>query len=453
MQSDPFWNRLAEMIGKEHVTFDADRWLDGRWEDPLPKAVVRPGNRKQVREVVLLAHSGKRTVAPAGGCSKQHLGGIPQRIDFLLSLDRLNRITDYQPADLTVTVEAGVRMADLAATLQAEGQMLPLDPPFAAEATVGGVIATNASAPRRLAYGTARDMVLGVHFVAPEGKLAKSGGKVVKNVAGYDLAKLLIGSLGTLGILTDVTFKVFPIPPASATWVFGFADAAQALRATQCILNSPFVPQALDLFDSAAGSVIQEPPLSESPFALVVGAAGPEPVVERIRRDLPALLRSENGKEIACLTGDAESKLWEKIREITPSFLRARPDGVVIKASVLLTQLEEMIATASRTASENNLASATVTRAGTGIVYCYLWPKPEQDAASSFEMLISACKFLLKETERLGGRAIVEWAPASIKRMVNIWGTPGDDFALMQRLKKQLDPRGILNPGRFYGGI
>ena len=453
MQTDPFWNRLAEMVGKEYVTFDADRWLDGRWEDRRPKAVVRPGNRKQVREVVLLSHSGKRTVAPAGGCSKQHLGGIPQRIDFLLSLDRLNRITDYQPAHLTVTVEAGVRMADLAATLKAQGQMLPLDPPFAAEATVGGVIATNGSGPRRLAYGTARDMVLGVQFVAPEGKLAKSGGKVVKNVAGYDLAKLLIGSLGTLGVLTDMTFKVFPIPPVSATLVFGFADAAQALRAAHCILNSPFVPQALELVDSAAGSVMQLPPLSEFPFTLVVGAAGPGPVVERISREMPPLLRSENSTEIACLTGDAESKLWEKIQEFTPSFLRARPDGVVIKASVLLTQLGEMMATASRTGSENNLASATLARAGTGIVYCYLWPQPEQDTASSFERLVNACKFLLKETERLGGRAIVEWAPASIKRIVNIWGTPGDDFALMQRLKEQFDPRGILNPGRFYGGI
>ena len=194
-----------------------------------------------------------------------------------------------------------------------------------------------------------------------------------------------------------------------------------------------------------------------------VGTAGPEPVVERIARDLPPLLRSESPvaespvakspTEVACLTGDAESKLWQKIQEFTPSFLRARPDGVVIKASVLLTQLGEMIATASRTASENNLASATLARAGTGIGYCYLWPQPEQDAASSFERLVSSCKFLLQETERLGGRAIVEWAPASIKRMVNIWGTQGDDFALMQRLKEQLDPRGILNPGRFYGGI
>ena len=463
MAADLFWRRLGEMVGEEHLSFDAGRLLDGRWDDPLPNAIVRPANRKQAREVVLLAHSGRRTVAPAGGCSKQRFGGVPRRIDFLLSLDRLNRITDYQAADLTVTVEAGVRMADLAATLQGQGQMLPLDPPFGAEATVGGVLATNGSGPRRLAYGTARDMILGVHFIAPVGKLAKSGGKVVKNVAGYDLAKVLIGSLGTLGVLTDVTFKVFPIPPASATLVLGFPDAAQSLHDAHRILNSPYAPQALDLLDRAAASLMEEPGLSEFPFVVVVSAAGPEPVVERISRDLPALLQSESpmGKspmaksltEVARLSGEAESKLWRKIQEITPSFLRAHPDGVVVKASVLLTQMVEVIEAARRAASDHGLGSAVVARAGTGIVYCYLWPEEAAEPPSPAERLGSACKFLLQETERLGGRAIVEWAPVAVQNRVYIWGTLPDDFPLMQRLKGRMDPRGILNPGRFYGGL
>ncbi len=366
----------------------------------------------------------------------------------------MNRITDYQPADLTVTVEAGVRMSELAAALRREKQILPLDAPFAGEATAGGVIATNGSGPRRLAYGTARDMVLGIHFVTAEGTLAKSGGKVVKNVAGYDMAKLLIGSLGSFGIVTDITFKTFPNPPASATLLCGFESAEQALRAAQRILHSPFAPQALDLLDSEAWSLLPERPFSSMPstaFVLAIGTAGPEPVVERIGGEIPTLLQAERLSEIIRLTGTAESDLWGKIQELTPSFLRARSDGVVIKSSVVVTRIEEVLAAAQHAASENGLASAALARAGTGIVYTYFWPRTEE--ASSDGSLSRSCEFLVRQSEQLGGRAVVEWAPASVKEKVNLWGTPGDDFTLMQRLKAQFDPHGILNPGRFYGGI
>jgi glycolate oxidase FAD binding subunit len=394
-------------------------------------------------------------VAPTGSLTKQRLGGIPRKIDLLLSLERLNRIADYQPADLTVTVEAGVRLADLSAALRREKQMLPLDAPFAAEATVGGVLSTNGSGPRRLAYGTARDMVLGARFVTADGTLAKTGGKVVKNVAGYDLAKLLIGSLGTLAVLTEVTFKVFPIPPASATLLFGFASVEAALHAAQRIVHSQFSPQALDLLDRAAGSLLEEPLLTAFPYTLAARAAGPEAVVERSGRELPALVRSENFTEVGRLNGEEEARIWGKFQELTPSFLRAEADGVVIKASVLLTRMEDALAAASRVASENGLALATLARAGTGVVYCYLLTRPEEVAASpaSKERFARAWESLLREIESLGGRAIVEWAPASVKEKVNLWGTLRDEFAVMQRLKAQFDPQGILNPGRFYGGI
>jgi len=278
---------------------------------------------------------------------------------------------------------------------------------------------------------------------------------VVKNVAGYDLAKLLIGSLGTLAVLTEVTFKVFPIPPASATLLFGFASVEAALHAAQRIVHSQFSPQALDLLDRAAGSLLEEPLLTAFPHALAARAAGPEAVVERSACELPALVRSENLKEVVRLNGEEEGRIWGKFQELTPSFLRAEADGVVIKASVLLTQMEDALAAASRVASENGLAAATLARAGTGVVYCYLLARPEEVAASpaSKERFARAWESLLREIESLGGRAIVEWAPASVKEKVNLWGTLRDEFAVMQRLKAQFDPQGILNPGRFYGGI
>ncbi|MGH9783235.1 MAG: FAD-binding oxidoreductase, partial [Terriglobia bacterium] len=456
MPDESCWKQLAEIVGREHLSSDPARLLDGRWQGPPPKAIARPADARQAQEILRLANRERLTVAPAGNLTKQRLGGVPRQIDLLLSLERLHRITDYQPADLTVAVEAGVRMEDLAATLRRENQMLPLDAPFGGEATVGGVLSTNGSGPRRLAYGTARDVVLGAHFVTAEGTMAKTGGKVVKNVAGYDLAKLLIGSLGTLAVLTEVTFKVFPIPPASATLAFGFQSATEALRAAYRIVHSQFALQALDLLDRAAGSLLEEPLLSELPYTLMVRAAGPVAVVERTGRELPVLFRSENPAEIGRVTDEAEANLWEKIQELTPSFLRANPGGVVIKATVLLTRMEDVIAAASRVASEAGLAAATLARAGTGVVYCYLWPphqSRDSNGAVKNERFVRAWESLFPEIERLGGRAIVEWAPASVKENVNLWGTLRDDFAVMQRLKAQFDPQGILNPGRFYGGI
>jgi glycolate oxidase FAD binding subunit len=444
--------RLAEIVGDEHLTTETAQ-LGGRWPGTPPKAIARPGNREQVCELLRLAHSERLTVAAAGGLTKQRLGGVPRAIDFILSLERMNRITDYQPADLTVTVEAGVRMADLATTLQSERQMLPLDPPFGATATVGGVIATNGSGPRRLAYGSARDMVLGIHFVTAGGTLAKSGGKVVKNVAGYDVAKLLIGSLGSLAVITDVTFKTFPTPPASAMLLCGFPSAGQAHRAAQRILHSPFAPQALDLLDREACEWLPIQSKFSAAFVLSIGAAGPEPVVERMDRELPALLQSDGPAEIVRLNGQEESDLWGGIQELTPTFLRAGNDGlggVVIKSTVLITQIERVVTAAQRTAEENRLASAALARTGTGVVYSYIWPRTESFVEGA---LAIASETIVQQVELLGGRAVVEWAPASVKEKINIWGTLRDDFALMQRLKAQFDAQGILNPGRFYGGI
>jgi len=438
--------RLGEIVGEGNLTLSPV--LNGRWPGAPPKSIVRPADREQVCEVLRFAYAERLSVAAAGSMTKQRLGGPPRETDILLSLERLNRITDYQAADLTVSVHAGVRMTELAAALRRENQMLPLDPPFGAEATIGGVLATNGSGPRRLAYGAARDMVLGMHFVTADGRLAKSGGKVVKNVAGYDVAKLLIGSLGTLGIIMDVTCKAFPIPPASATLLCGFESAAQALSAARRILHSPFAPQALDLLDREAWSLLPEASLAGAAYVLAVGTAGPGPVVERMARDIPALVQSDHPADMARIAGQEESNLWSRIQELTPSFLQARAEGVVIKSSVVITAVEEAVTSARLAALDAGLACATLARAGSGIVYSYIWPE-----TAAPDTLVHCCDLLVRQTEQAGGRAIVEWAPENVKQRTNIWGAQRDDFPLMRGLKAEFDPYGILNPGRFYGGI
>ncbi len=453
MQQESQRKRLAEIVGDEHLTFDTEFLRTRGWEGPLPQAVVHPPSPEQVAEVMKLACAERLKVSPAGALTKQRMGGVARQIDWVLSLDRLNRVTDYQPADLTVTVQAGLPIREMDAALRAQGQMLPLDAPFAAEATVGGVLATNGSGARRLRYGTSRDMLLGVRFVTAEGKLVKSGGKVVKNVAGYDMGKMLLGSFGTLGVITEVTFKVFPVPPRSVTLVLGFPTARQALQARHRILNSPFAPQALDMVDAAAGSLAGEPVLSAAPFTLLVAMAGPEPVIERARRELPALVRPDGGETLSKVADDAEQNLWRKTQELTPAVLRAHPEAAVVKASVLLSRIGDMMEQARQSTSRNGLTLATLARAGTGVVYCHLLPQPKTNGVSQAERAAKACEAVLEEANQLGGRAVVEWAPAAAKAMTNLWGPLRDDFPVMQRLKAQFDPQAILNPGRFYGGI
>jgi len=324
--------------------------------------------------------------------------------------------------------------------------------PFADRATVGGAIATNSTGPRRFAYGSWRDIVLGVHFVTAEGKLAKGGGKVVKNVAGYDLPKLLIGSCGTLAVIVEVALKVFPIPPGTATFVLGFATADQAFQASRRILNSPLIPQALDFVDSAAGVLASEARGLASPCNLLVGVAGQDVVVERFQRELPSLVRAHGLANVVSMRGEQESILWRAIQELTPTFLNAHPNGVVVKASLPLNRMEHFIARAQEVASGYSLSIANLARAGSGIAYCHLWSGADTRSAGP-EPVVKASEFLLAEAERLGGRAIIEWCPTELKSKINLWGTLGDDFPWMRQVKAALDPLGILNPGRFYGGI
>ena len=453
MREDSLHKKLEEILGPNGAGSGAD-WLNERgWEGPLPKAIASPATREQVCEVLRLASTERLKVAPAGGGTKQRLGGIPQGIDLLLSLARLNCVTDYPASDLTISVEAGLPLRELAATLAAQGQMLPLDMPFAGQATIGGAFATNSSGPRRLGYGTWRDMVLGVHFVTAAGKLAKSGGKVVKNVAGYDLSRLLIGSFGTLGVIVEIAFKVFPAPPASATFVLGFATLEGALQAIQRIRNSPLNPQALDLMNSTAG-LLESAPETTAAEKLFVGVAGPPVVVERFQRELPPLVRACGLESVLEYKNAQEAKLWQSIQELTPSFLQSQPEGVVVKASLLLNQMGNFLNTVRETASAHGLSHATLTRAGAGIVYCYLWPASEQGSAAPAERLAQTSKGLIQEANQHGGRALVEWCPTALKSKIPLmWGPLRDDFPWMQRLKTEMDPLGILNPGRFYGGI
>ena len=350
----------ARIVGEDNLALDIGELTARGWDGPSPQAIAYPASREEICELVRLALAERLCVIPAGGFTKQRMGGVPQAADLVISLRRMNRITDYQPADLTISVEAGLPFHALESAARAQGQMLPLDVPFATESTLGGIIATNSSGPRRLAYGTARDMVLGIHFVTAEGKLAKCGGKVVKNVAGYDLSKLLIGSSGSLAIISDITFRLFPVPPASITLVKGFPDLTSAVQARDRILHSVYTPQAMEMLDAAASAFVPQGKLLSSPFSLLVRVAGPDAVLERTQEELPSLVGNVHSGTTQWLSGEDESKLWQGLQELTPALLRAHPNATQVKVSALLSKTGVILEAVSWVAAINQLSSAVL---------------------------------------------------------------------------------------------
>ena len=221
------------------------------------RLVVRPvGSGAGRRKSSASQPAEKLSVIPCGGRTKLGIGSPPARYDIALDLSRMNRVLAYDPRDLTLGVEPGVRIEDLLQVLGEQNQFLPLAVPFADRATIGGIVATNSSSPLRHSYGAVRDFCLGMEFVTGEGVLAKSGGRVVKNVTGYDLHKLLIGSLGTLAVITRVNFRTFPLPQAQGTFVASFSDSEAAFRFCRTIANSVLTPQIVEVADPAAAHLL-----------------------------------------------------------------------------------------------------------------------------------------------------------------------------------------------------
>jgi glycolate oxidase FAD binding subunit len=272
-----------------------------------------------------------------GNFSKDRLGGRPSRADATVSTSGMRRLLQYDPRDLTISVEAGMPFAELERILAEHRQMLPLDPPWRAESTVGGVIATNLSGPRRRLYGTARDMVIGMTFATLEGKLVQSGGMVVKNVAGLDMAKLMVGSFGTLAAIAVVNFKVFPMPEASRTFVAEFATATEAFAERDRILRSVLQPSAIDIVNWPPG------------FRLLIRAQGNTAVLDRFARALPS---AQVGDE----------SVWDEIHEFTPKFLAQHPLGSAVPMSMKLSEMADVMARLS--SDENKIP--TIARAGSG---------------------------------------------------------------------------------------
>jgi glycolate oxidase FAD binding subunit len=416
---------LQDIVGEEHVReASGGDAVDG----VEPSLVVEPATMEETSEVMKLASREGLAVSPRGGGTKMGLGNPPRRVDLILSTARMDRIIEHVPGDQIVRVQAGVKLQDLQENLAESDQMLGVDPPEEG-ATVGGTVAANSSGPRRLRYGTIRDLIIGVKVVLADGTVAKAGGKVVKNVAGYDLSKLFTGSLGTLGVIAEANFRLHPIRETARTVFLEVDDHAKIANAVQELTHSSlsqFVLDALEMRWEGGRGVIA---------ALFEGI---EPAVEAQSSAATEVLRSHG--EANVLDEDDGEEFWER-------FARRPWDagdvGLKIGSppSDLTAVLDSVVGAAERAGVEVSLSG----HAGTGVTFAGL--------SGGEDALVEVIEEVREIRLRRGGSVVVQEAPLTIKERLDVWGSGGDYLGLTRRVKEKFDPGYILNPGRFLGGI
>jgi glycolate oxidase FAD binding subunit len=439
----PLARRLADIVGEPHVLTGvgcSPYVVDGR----TPLAVVAPGRHDEVAAALRVAGEEGLPVTPWGGGTKVGIGAPPARPGVVVSLHRLDRLVEHEPGDLTATLQAGMTLGALQEALGRHGQWLSLDAAEPERATLGGILAANAAGPRRHLYGTARDLLLGVTVVLADGTVVKGGGKVVKNVAGYDLPRLLIGSFGTLGVIVEATVKLRPRPDVDALIAARFGDLAAAGEAVKAVMASDLVPSALDLAD---GEAVRAAGLGDGKdCAVILGLDGLAAQVAWQREEIDRLLPPLGMRGALTLDGQERDRAWASLGRLAH---RAFPDaGAVMRWGVLPVQVSKVMSEGYQIAARQGLRAAFRAHAGVGSVSAVL--SAGGGDAGAVVATLEAWRALVAGT---GGHALLEWAPLAVKEQVPVWDAPGAAQRIMARLKAELDPQGLLNPGRFVGGI
>ena len=410
---------LQNIVGAENVREAAP---EDAVEGVEPSFVVEPGSVEEISELMKLAASEGLAVAPRGGGTKTHVGDPPRELDLILSTARMNEVIEHVPGDQVVRVQSGLRLDDLQERLSGSDQMLGIDPPERyAGATIGGIVAANSSGPRRYKYGTIRDLIIGITVVLSDGTVAKAGGKVVKNVAGYDLSKLFTGSLGTLGVIADANFRLHPLPEAARTIAVAVESPQAAQEAAQAIMHSQVEATAVELrWDD------------ESKTVSVLLESIPSGVEAKV--EAASFLLQPFGEVRALSDGE----------NILPS---GDADETVLKISAPPNELAGVLDTVLGAAERKGVKATITGHAASGVTLAGL-------SGGGTDAQAEVVEELREIRSRRGGSVVLQRAPLDLKKRVGTWQTGGrDDLGLMRRVKEKFDPRGGLNPGRFIGGV
>jgi glycolate oxidase FAD binding subunit len=425
---------LTDLVGRPHLLRDEAALARYAVDGLVPGVVVRPASAEEVGRVLALCAAERLAVVPRGAGTSQGLGNPPRRLDLVLELGRLGAVQEYVPEDMVATVGAGLTLAGLGAHLAPHRQMLALDPPGGGPRSVGGVLATNASGPLRFRYGTGRDLLLGARFVQADGTLTWGGAKVVKSVTGYDVPKLLVGSLGTLGILVEATLRLHPMPPATRSWQVGLPSHAVAGAFLAALVDSPLQPDRAALLDATG---LRRAGLTADPVALLLSIGSVAEAVAQQGHALEALATGQGGRV-------------EPIAEPAWSALGAAVDApVLLRLASEPRRLLDWAELGQAAAGRLGVEMALLAQPGHGVLQMAVESSPDPRRLAQ-----ELVRPLRAAVEAEGGSLVVERAPIELKSICEVWGSIHPEIlSIMKRIKVEFDPDDVLSPGRFVGGL
>jgi len=471
---------LAEIVGEAFVKAGSAALSMYRIDEVSPKAVVFPKDTEQVSEVVQLANRENMAIIPCGSRTKMAMGNPPARLDVVVCTSRMNHMMDVDTSNLTIRVESGVKFRDIQARLATQedrcylplddlvteadevicsdrshsGCFLPIDPSYADSATIGGIIAANSSGARRLLYRNIRDSILGVRMVAPTGEILGSGGKTVKNVSGYDVSKLAVGSMGSLGIICEMTLKLLPLPEKMETLLISFGSFSEASSFIDEVFETHLLPAGVDVMNQEVYNHLNMdglPDLGANGYVSAIAIEGFEQAVDRMRTEIMGMAKANGARSDAHLQEERHLLFRLAVSNLDAALADRESDLIKTRLNYPISEWRGIAEVVEKTFSDADLDYTLQIHAGNGICLPRLFILPNDVEAMSRG--IYAVNSLLARCREVGGNLVVEGAPTEVKDRLKIWGETGSDFVIMKRIKEQIDPSGIMSPGRFVGGL
>lgn len=424
---------LASIVGSSNVITDEIDLNAYRVSGIAPRAAVRPASKEEVAEIVRLAATEKLALVPMGARTKLGMNIPIGPYDLAVDLTRLDRMVAYDPDDMTLSVEPGIPLHKLAAALGAHRQFLPLTVPFTNRATVGGTIASGVDSPLRQLYGTARDFVLGMEFITGDGQTVKSGGRVVKNVSGYDLHKLMIGSMGSLGVITKVNFRTFPKPATICGFAAALDSASAAAELRRRVAGSPLRPLTTEILSPHAAELISIG-VEQSCWTFLATYCGTETVLARYSGELSELA---GPAKTTVMDEDTASATLDRLGEFASITLASSPAAVIAKISVVPARIGGVLDEVASALRRQGLRWAAVAR-GAGAIYIAVLPGAKQEEAAA-----GVLEELAQMSNRHNGNFAIPWLSTEWKTATPAQTTQRSDWKLMRGIKNTFDPSGI----------
>ncbi len=448
---------LQNIVGRKHVLTSPEDLIcysyDGTFTEHQPDVVVLPANAGEVSELLKVAYREGIPVVPRGMGSGLAAGSIPFSGGIALSLTRMNRILEIDPENIMATAQAGVITEDLAAAVEAKGFFYPPDPASIKQSTIGGNVAANAGGPRCLKYGVTGDYVMALEVVLADGRVFRTGGKAIKNVTGYNLVQLFVGSEGTLGVVTEVTVKLLAMPEAKRTALVTFPKLADASRAINAVLKAGILPATLELMDETAINLVEDylqmglP--REAEAILVIETDGDEADAKRDIEVVADICHQGGASEVKVAATAAESdELWQARRSVSPSLGQKRPNKLGEDITVPRSAIPEMVARLKEISKKHDLPIVIFGHAGDGNLHPNILF--DQRDPGEWKRVQQAVGDIFTAAVELGGALSGEHGVGVLKRPYLEMSLGPIAIDVMYNIKKALDPKGILNPGKIF---